>query len=67
MLTLLKVFMFCLDLKRDNKNCSSFVAYYICFEFISMNFQVHAYFNSKVSAITKIVAPLHRTITVSRL
>ena len=56
-----KIFMFCLDLKRDNKNCSSVVAYYNPFEVITMNFQVQA------SAITKIVAPLQRTITVSRL
>ena len=56
--------MFCLDLKPDNKNCSSVVAYYTCFEVISMHIQVQAY---KVSAITKIVAPLQPTITVSRL
>ena len=32
-----------------------------------MNFQVHAHCTLKVSAITKIVAPLQRTITVSKL
>ena len=47
--------MFCIDVKRDNKDCSSFVAYHICFEVIRMNYQVHAYFTS---AIAKIVAPL---------
>ena len=52
-----KLFMFCLDLKRDNKNCSSIAAYYKCFEVISMNFKVHAQFTT----------PLQRTITVSRL
>ena len=62
-----KILMFCLDLKRDNKNCSSVVTYNNCFEVISMNFQVQAHFTKKVSAITKIVAPLQRTITVSRL
>ena len=42
----------CLDLKCDNKNCSSG---------LSMNFQVHAQFTS---AITKIVTSLQRTIPV---
>ena len=40
-----KIFMFCLDLKRDNKNCSLVTAYFNCFEVISMNFQVHAHSN----------------------
>ena len=44
MLTLLKIFMFCLDLKRDNKNCSFVAAYHNCFKVISLNFQVHAHF-----------------------
>ena len=56
-----KIFMFCLDLKRDNKNSSSVVTYYNPFEVITMNFQVKAHFTKKVSAITKIV------VTVSRL
>ena len=33
-----KILMFCLDLKRNNKNCSSVAAYHNCFEVISMNF-----------------------------
>ena len=53
--------MFCLDLKRDNKNCSSIAAYYNSF---SMNFEVQAHFTS---AITKILAPLQRNITISIL
>ena len=55
-----KILMFCLDLKSDNKNCISVVAYYNGFEVICMNFQVEAHFTS---AITKIVAPLQRNIT----
>ena len=51
--------MFCLDRKRGTKNCSSVVAYFNCFEVISMNFQVQAHFTS---AITKIVAPLQRSM-----
>ena len=45
-----KILMFCLDLKRDKKNCSSVVTYNNGFEVISMNFKVEA------RAITKIVA-----------
>ena len=41
---LFKIFMFCLDRKRGNKNCSSVVACFNCFEVISMNFQVQAHF-----------------------
>ena len=55
-----KIFMFCLDLKPDNKNCSSVVGYYNCFEVISMNFQL-AY---KVSAITSSVAAYHNCFEV---
>ena len=57
-----KIFMLYLDLKRINENCSSVAAYYICFEVISIKFQVHAQFTS---AITKIVAQLQRSISVS--
>ena len=56
--------MFCLDLKRDNKNCSSIAAYYNSVGVISMNFQIQA---QKVCAITKIVAPFQRNITLSML
>ena len=49
-LTVLKKLMFCLDHNRDNKNCSSVAAYYNCFDVLSMNFLVHAYFTDVMSS-----------------
>ena len=51
-----KIFMFCLDFKRDNKNCSSVVTYY---KVITMNFHVKAHFTKKVSAITNEVISMN--------